>query len=160
MAVISERTRTFNFGKIAYWGKRKDNAVEVQITLYEKTEGPAFTASASIWNARKSDIVCAGQCLDTLLPYFKNNATFMKIFGLWKRYHLNDLNVGTPKQEEALRECGKQSASYDEQLEALRGLGLSTVTLPDGTSYTYGHGWLYRPIPAECLADIEQLLAE
>ena len=52
--------RTFNFGKIDYYGRgRKVNSVEVKVELSDKG---VFTASANIWNSKHTDCVCGGQC--------------------------------------------------------------------------------------------------
>ena len=57
--------RTFNFGKIAYNGGRKINAVELEVELRKDEKGrDEFVASCDVWNAHHTDIICGGQCLD------------------------------------------------------------------------------------------------
>ena len=69
---------TINFGKIAYCGKRKVNLVEVEVELENYPTKPVFTASAIVWNQSKTDTIRAGQCLDALVPYFKDNELFIR----------------------------------------------------------------------------------
>ena len=99
--------RTFNFGKIDYYGRgRKINLVEVEVKL---SNDGVFTASATIWNSKHTDCVCGGQCLDEVAKYVKSDK-FKKIYRLWKQYHLNDMHAGTEKQEEALKAAGSDTA--------------------------------------------------
>ena len=70
--------KTFDFGKIDLNGcGRKINKVEVEVEL---TNDGRFTASASVWNSKHTDIECGGQCLDELVQFLKSNETFMKIY--------------------------------------------------------------------------------
>jgi len=86
--------RTIDFGTIDYYNNGKSNRVNISLELKEKENGQlVFSASGEVWNARHNDIICGGQCLDELLPYFKNNKLFTKIYYLWKNYHLNDMHA-------------------------------------------------------------------
>lgn len=70
-------TKTFYF-------KLKDSTsnAKVEITFEDGT----FSASGSIANE------CGGQCLDEISQRIQPNATFDKIYRLWKLYHLNDMH--------------------------------------------------------------------
>lgn len=57
--------KTFNFGKIAYNGKRKINTVTVTVEF----ESGVFTAMGSIYNMTHTNVFCGGQCLDTIAEY-------------------------------------------------------------------------------------------
>lgn len=146
--------RTFNFGKIDYYGRgRKINLVEVKVELSDKG---VFTASATVWNSKKTDCVCAGQCLDEIAKHIKSDK-FKKIHRLWKQYHLNDMHAGTEKQEAALIEAGLTSFATDyrkccDYLESI------DLLVDDG--YKFGTAWLKRDIPVEDIAEIERLLIE
>lgn len=98
--------RTFNFGKIdLYDCGRKINEVQLIVELKNAdTEKPVFSVCGKAWNIRHTDIVCSGQCLDRLEPFFTNNKRFKLIKSLWDKYHLNDCHAGTPEQEECLKE--------------------------------------------------------
>ena len=146
--------RTFTFGKIDYYGRgRKINLVEVKAELSDKG---VFTASATIWNSKKTDCVCAGQCLDEVAKYIKA-PKFKKIHRLWKQYHLNDMHAGTEKQETALIEAGLTgfASDYRKCCDYLESIDL---LVDDG--YKFGTGWLKREIPVEDVAEIEKLLTE
>lgn len=146
--------KTFNFGKIDFYGTgRRINLVEVEVKLSDKG---VFTAFGTVWNSKKTDCVCVGQCLDTLAKYIKSD-TFKKIHRLWKKHHLNDMHAGTEAQEEALNAEGLTSyaSDYKKCCEYLESIGL----LVDN-GYKFGTGWLKRDIPIEDVAEIEKLLTE
>lgn len=156
--------RTFHFGKIAYASERKTNAVDVEIELQDDKAGrPVFTACAGIWNNLHTDWVCGGQCLDSLNEYksLRTNPTFAKIYGLWKRNHLNAMNAGTVEQEKWLRENGYYDHyDYTKACEGLKSAGLYEVPHPEtGKPYKYGHGWVYRAISTEDMTAILELFA-
>ena len=155
--------RIFNFGKIAYGrSTRKVNPVEVKVELYTRDNKVVFTASGTIYNSRKTDCYCAGQCLDEI-AMFLQNPKFITIHKLWKKYHLNDMHAGTPEQEQLVDDYFKaehKNYNYDEAKKVLEDNNMLTVKLPDGTDYTYGTGWLYEPIPEEDLNTIVKLLTE
>ena len=151
---MSTLKSTINFGKIAYCGKRKTNLVEVEVELENYPTKPVFTASAIVWNQSKTDAIRAGQCLDELVPYLKDNELFMKIHRLWKLYHLNDMKAGTPKQETAIKEYLKNHHyDYDEVCDYLE-----SINLLKDDGYKYGSSWLYEPIPENDLEEIRRLL--
>ena len=87
--------KTFNFGKIAYdESGRKDNLVTIEISF----DDTRFSASGNVWNRLQTDIISGGQNLDELYEYLKDDGLFLKIYSIWKQYHLNDMTPGTPKQ--------------------------------------------------------------
>lgn len=146
--------RKFNFGKIDFYGSgRKINLVEVEVELSDKG---VFTASGTIWNSKKTDCVCGGQCLDEVAKHVKSDK-FKKIYRLWKQYHLNDMHAGTVRQEEALDAAGltNYANNYRKCCDYLESIGL---LVDDG--YKFGTGWLKRDIPVEDVAEIEKLLTE
>ena len=85
--------KIFNFGKIAADGSGiQRNAVTVEMEYKKDGDKKRFSVSANVWNSLRSDIIMGGQCLDSLTPYFTENATFAEIYRLWKLYHLNDMH--------------------------------------------------------------------
>lgn len=94
--------RTFDFGCIDFEnrGKAKKNRVTVEMEYKQDGDKKVFSVSADVWNTRHSDIVCGGQCLDTIAPYI-NNPVFSEILRLWKLYHLNDLHPECEHQHAA-----------------------------------------------------------
>lgn len=88
--------KTFYFGKVAHYSKRKINLVE--ITLETRT-GEKWAGNVAIcggfWNGAKTDFVECGQCLDSIAKYrgqftAENRALFDKLFHLWESCHLKD----------------------------------------------------------------------
>lgn len=63
----------------------------------------------------------------------------------WDRWHLNDMNAGTPAQMEHLRTHGGPM-EYGVACDTLKAAGLLTVPDPRDPSkpYTYGQAWLAR----------------
>lgn len=153
----NERSRKFNFGKVAYWPtSRKSNAVEVEITLRELDNGQfEFAATGEIWNCRHTDCLSGGQNLDTIHDYIKNNAVFNEIYDIWCNFHLNGLNSGTRKQEATLiEESDRRNAEhkakgekleqplnyasrYDDACKYLKSIGLYIDKLGDGEILNY-----------------------
>ena len=82
--------KTYIFGKIAY-NKRKENLVTIEVEYNGIQSNPYFSVCGSIWNRIESDILCGGQNLDTLYPFFKDNELFLEIYDLWKKYHLKNI---------------------------------------------------------------------
>ena len=147
--------KTLNFGKIDWNGTgRKINLVTVEINLKETENGPAFTASANVWNSKRTDILCGGQCLDDLVPFFHDNKVYMTIFSMWQKYHLNDMHPGTPAQEKALNEAGltKFATNYTEYCEHLKKIGLF-----NDNGVNFGETWVYWPILEKDLKTIKSL---
>lgn len=152
--------KKFDFGKVDYYGiGRKINRVTVEV---ETTEGdkPRFTASGGFWNGSGIGYVRCGQCLDEINKFVKDK-TFKKIYRLWKLYHLNDLNAGTPEQTEEIEKLKATGwkYTYEGACSHLKEKGLYEVML-DGAPYKYGHAWLYRAIPEGDLQEIRELLEQ
>ena len=125
--------RVFNFGKIDYYHTgRKTNLVEVEMSYTEKDDKKIFSVSGKIWNSRKTDIVCGGQCLDEIAEYIKT-PLFKTIHRLWKQYHLNDMHL----------ECEHQAATFTPTPEQTHmallkySLTTPTSTLPENISQYY-----------------------
>lgn len=186
--------KTFNFGKIKYTNKsKKVNLVTVDVELRRRGGEETFTIDpvtkektitgktpeyvelsicGSVWNARHSDIVCGGQCLDTINHYksqLSDPDTFAVLYDLWKRYHLNGMHAGTPEQEAAIEEWKAAGNRYDykaacEMLKE-RGLyevnytGLSVGRRYNNEPYKYGHAWLIQELPGDVLLKVEHLLS-
>ena len=152
-------TKTFNLGKIDYYGRgRKINPVTVEVTLKEKDGKPCFSASATVYNQTKTDILACGQCLDSIAKR-TNNKQFMELYRLWKLYHLNDMHAGTIEQEKAIDDWESKGNHYDytSACEYLKSVGLYEVEY-NGKPYKYGHAWLYWNIPEYDLKVIQALL--
>ena len=98
----------------------------------------------------------AGQIIDTLREwgdYCGLASTREKVEWLvrvWDKYHLNDMQPGTPEQMEALGDMPDMPEWYAAACEHLKAKGLYEVQL-EGKPYKFGHRWLTAPIPEEHL---------
>lgn len=186
--------KTFNFGKIAYTdSNRKANLVTVDVCLERKGGETTFTIDrktgektitgktptyvelsicGSIWNQRHTDVVCGGQCLDTIAEcrnQLEEPEVFDELYNLWKNYHLNGMHAGTPEQEAAIEAWEAQGNKYDytAACEMLKGCGLYEVNYTglsvgrryNNEPYKYGHGWLVRELPGDVLLRVEHMLS-
>ena len=110
-----------------------------------------FSAQGEIWNKGKTDIHCGGQCLDNIQEdFFPKSPEILKLVNIWERWHLNDMNAGTMKQEKTLEKC--DSNDYSNRCEFLKEKGLY-----EDRGYKFGHSWLCDPIPTKDLKEILEL---
>ena len=82
-----------------------------------------------------------------------------RFLDIWDRWHLNDMQAGTPEQMDFARKYYKEHnrANYDEICNALKNAGLYEIVQADGTLYKYGHAFLFEPIPADVVQFLEGL---
>lgn len=100
--------RKFDFGCIDFEGKgTARNRVTIEMEYKEEGDKKRFSVCANVWNARHSDIVAGGQCLDTIAPYI-NNPLYSEILRLWELYHLNDMH---PECEHQATEGWREKAA-------------------------------------------------
>ncbi|MBO4735695.1 MAG: hypothetical protein J5614_04795 [Paludibacteraceae bacterium] len=161
MFTASKMRKVFKFDKVAAYGGRKINQPEVEVELRYDNDGRAeLSICANLWNALHTDIIMGGQCLDTLKDEFHSltvNSLFLKLYRLWRLYHLNSMHAGTEAQEQALsnwhENIGKRYVTYEENCNYLESIGLL-----DDNGYKYGSSWLYREIPEDDLNEIKSLI--
>jgi len=71
--------------------------------------------------------------------------------GVWKRFHLNDVNAGSPAQEFYLQNnlIKDQSNHYERACEALESAGLNPdpYYIHNGKPYSYGSAWISTDLP-------------
>lgn len=147
-------------GKVDYDGSGRHNC-ETAITW--SLHNGRFSMCAEIWNPRKMDIYCGGQCVDTVVAYFPHDAKAQRMLAIWREWHLNDMTAGSPAQTAWLKANpvraanGETTHAYDALLVALTAAGLNPDPnyLHDGKPYKYGHAWLKRELPADVVAEIE-----
>ena len=115
--------RRFCFGKVDYEGCGKKNLVLVDMAYVEEGEKKRFSVCGSIRNARNTDSICGGQCLDTIAEYI-DDPLFKEIYRLWKMYHLNDMHPECEHQAElGWREIARKEVelySFHLNYEALK----------------------------------------
>ena len=151
--------KTISFGKVDYNGiGRRNNEVTIDLELRNTDKGIKFSACGNIWKGNNSDIICGGQCLDTIAEYI-TDPTFKEIHRLWKLYHLNSMHAGTVEQEEAIEKWKAEGNKYDYTAvcDYLKSINLYEVE-HEGKPYKYGHAWLYRTIPEADLNKIKEII--
>lgn len=186
---------TFELGKIAYNNRnKKTNMVEITVELQNCGGEPTFTIGENkeriptgkttpeyvelsicgdIWDNTHTDILCGGQCLDTIAIFREqlspaNRDLFDLLHDLWKKYHLNGMHAGTPEQEAAIREWEAAGNRYDYKAacKMLKERGLYEVKFTGKTvgrmyhhePYKYGHGWVVNNLPGDVLLKVEHLI--
>ena len=141
----------------------KDNAIEIKWELYENSRGETcFTMSGTIWNRLKTDCISAGQNIDTIRKLTMFNPIVKEMYQVWKEYHLNDMQAGSPRQEGfklAMKYMGKLT-NYDNLVDALLANDLyvdwSYVNPNTGElGYKYGSAWLTKEIPEQVIEMIQ-----
>ena len=91
--------KEISFGKVDGYGNgKKQCEVVLELRLKEDNEGrPVFTACGTVWNARHTDSIMGGQCIDTIWEQYgkqlNNKSLYKEIKALWEQYHLNDSNA-------------------------------------------------------------------
>ena len=117
----------------------------------ELTDDNVFTVCADVRG------VGYGQVIDECEKAYSNSEDKLAkaICDMWRKYHLNDMHAGTPKQEEALNKAGitKWADDYDICRKYLASIGL----LYDN-GYKFGSAWLKEEIPTEDLEEIKVIL--
>lgn len=101
----------------------------------------------------------SGQGQDHITPRTDNQR---KLLEIWRHWHLNGMNAGTPEQDKALEERPNPptTRSYEENCAYLKSIGLYEVEY-QGKPYKYGHGWIHKDLPDDFLENIiEPLLDE
>ena len=128
------------------------NLVRIKCEIREGKHGDVFTMSGEYCGSM-------GQCLDSVHPKNKEQTSIIEI---WRRYHLNDMHAGTPKQEECLISSGinfhdyvnkGRKSVYDYECEVLERYGL----LYDG-EYKYGSGWIHQELPEDFECTLNDLI--
>jgi len=153
---------TIELGKVDYNRSGRRNCA---VTLEVSWDGERFSACASIWNPRRTDIYAGGQMVEEACAYFPHDKRAQRVLALWREWHLNDMNAGSPAQEAWLKAnpvtAAYPESHYDKASAALASAGLNPDPdyLHNGKPYRYGSAWLKRDIPADVVAEIEALMS-
>lgn len=154
------RKRTVDFGKFDFYGcGRRINSMDADIRLYDEHGDGNVVLSiiGGIWNARHSDLIEGGDCLDTMKKFI-NTPVFNKVYGWWKMYHRNDMHYGDERQEKYLLEKGIDISNPKPRivLPMLRAAGLEK----DSDGYLFGGRFYFHPIPPDVLNEIKAFISE
>lgn len=142
----------FDCGLIYVAGYKNRKRVYITMELrHNKQNLPVLSICGEVRN------YMYGQCLDSIKECRKgdkfNYNLFSKLYRLWKKYHLNDMHAGTPKQEDYLKQTeDKHNYDYKVCYDILQE---NNILYDNG--YKYGTGWLYRNIPNSALEEIATL---
>lgn len=141
-------------GKVAYEGSEKTNEVDIEYSLINGR----FSASGNIWQSNKKDIISGGQNLEEILLLFPGNELVERIVNVWRKWHLNDMQAGSPKQTAFLEALNLPNHNhYELAKEKLQEAGLDPDNsfAVDGKPYSYGSAWLAIEIPVDVVSEIE-----
>lgn len=150
-------TTITDFNKIMLLGRGPDGDVWVRASY---TDGRLSLVGVEGPKSNGNCVGGAGQIGDHLeIREFAANwdgAKVKRLAEIWDRWHLNDMQAGTPRQEEFLRSIrgefpGYPVSHYEWAKERLAAVGLQPD--PD-TGYSYGSAWLRVDVPAEVLDEI------
>jgi hypothetical protein len=155
--------KTIALGKVDYnKSGRKNCLAELEISW----DGKRFSATAGIWNPRRSDYYTCGQCVEEVAGYFPENQLAQRILAIWRDWHLNDMRSGSPAQEAWLKAnpvaAVYPESHYQKASDALKTAGLNPDPgyLHNGKPYEYGHAWLTEELPAEIASEIQGWFAD
>lgn len=106
---------------------------------------PEFTASGSYGGS-------IGQCLDSIVPA---NEYQQELVDIWNKWHLNGMNSGNPKQQEAIKKWEAEGNKYDytKACDYLKSINLFEV---DG--FKYRHSWYTNVLPEDFQDKLDTLL--
>lgn len=143
-------------GKVDYENKGLDsNLVEIEYSLKDGR----FSASGNIWMSSKRDILSGGQNLDEIAELFPSNELVQRIVSVWRKWHLNDMHAGSPKQEAFLESLNlpNNGNHYETAKAKLKDAGLDPDDsyIHNGKPYSYGSAWLYVELPSDIISEIE-----
>lgn len=144
-----------SFGKIAFNGTRRVNEVIISIALNDYEDGKVgLSICGDIWNSRHTEILCGGQCLDTIAKYV-THPLFKEIKGYWEQYHLNDKSPYTQRQKDCIdSEIGNdRHHTYESIVEILK-----NHNLYDDNGCVYAKAWYYREIPQNVVDRIREII--
>lgn len=144
----------YTIGNCKYESEKSNNLAEIEWTL----QNGRFSASGGIWQSNKRDYTTCGQILEELLSLFPDDELVNKIVKVWRKWHLNDLTAGSPRQTEFLEQFTDTPRSdyYTWAKDKLSEAGIE----PDesfqynGKAYSYGSAWLHTDLPDSVIDEI------
>ena len=150
--------RRYDLGKVDYHGSGRRNC---KAAITWKIDGDRFSMCAEIWNTRETDCETCGQCVDTVAAFFPHDKKAQRMVEIWRRWHLNDMKVGSAAQEAWLQANPVKGvypdSYYWKASEALKAAGLNPDPgcVHNGKPYVYGSAWLHEALPDDVRAEIE-----
>lgn len=80
-----------NYGE--FGDRPSKNLCRVTWELRDKDGFKVFSMCAEIWQQNMKDILCGGQCVDTVAALFPNDYKLQRMKEIWERWHLNDMRA-------------------------------------------------------------------
>jgi hypothetical protein len=156
------------------YGYKRSLAVTVDIELKDSEKGLVLSICGYIWNTKRTNIICGGQCNDELkhLLFRQQFTTFKptfkdarRLFQIWERWHLNDMRAGCEHQrkakwDEKLLDDTKPATQNNMATWTYRKdnpKGLLAEPCPE-CGYKYGTAWLFETIPADVIEFLTQFV--
>ena len=103
---------------------RKDCPVTVEITLRQTDKGVELSMCGNVWNAIRTDIYSGGQNGEEIASLVKT-AKVRRMCEVWRQYHLNGMNAGTPAQTEFVKAHRDDFSRLDFYTDTCKALTLS-----------------------------------
>lgn len=150
--------------KVIYIGKYKADGYQNKLNVFCKVEyqDQKLSISGVIGPLKNGNCQgSSGQMYDSIIENLKtfdfadgwSKTIAFEFVELWKEWHLNDMQAGTPKQEAFIKEWIKENKyDYTEVCEALKKARLYT-----DKGYKYGSAWLSKEIPDKVLEFFNKL---
>jgi len=156
--------KTTTLKKTVYLGEGDYGRTFCKITISEDKDMERKMLSICGVEGPKANGDCKGSCGQIhdsiLINTFADgwdSEKLAKFINVWEKWHLNDMNAGTPKQKKAIEEWEKNNRyDFEEACKHLTKIGVY-VDKHNGENYRYGTQWLYEEIPTEVLEFLENL---
>lgn len=154
-----------DFSKVVHIGRNNEGQIFCKIKYKDKK----LSISGVIAPKRNGDASSCGQIYDSLIdddviPNSKgcawNNKSIVKFVRIWKKWHLNHAQAGSPRQTKYLEDNPITGGDYYTQAcEALKEAGLNPDNdyIYNGKPYNYGHSWLPIEVPQNIVNYLHQL---
>ena len=117
-----------------------------------------FSMCGDIWCPHRKDSISGGQNIEEIAQAFPGNAKVQRMAAIWREWHLNDMQAGSPAQMAFLKAnpVTDRLNHYASACEALRAAGLQPDPnyIHDGKPYKYGSAWLKKELPPEVIEEI------
>jgi hypothetical protein len=155
-------TKTLYNKKLYVGVKESYKKMYVELTINQESDTrTAQTTTLQTIAAYKTLSICGngGQNLEetadinSYKELFVTESDLNTIIDIWNKWHLNDMNAGTEKQQAFINEWKKLNKyEYSEVCEALK-----EVNLYIDNGYKYGSQWLVKPLPEEVITEITNI---
>jgi len=131
----------------------KSDTIKMSVEINYKEGRLSITGTTQEYDKRWRD-VGGGQNYDDLVQFFGNDPKALRLFEIWTRWHLNDMNAGDELQERYIRNLKLTGWKYDYQ-DACDKLAELGIYIHDG--YKYGTAWKFETVPQKILQELEAL---